>query len=128
VNDDKSSSVKTDEELFSKDVLRRVFNNGFEKGHSAGYREGIEASVNTIHALLVNNEAQKGIINSDSKIKGLGLSTATCNRLRSSRILTVGDLEKRTELSLYRLRGIGDKGVKEIVSMMAKIGHSLADE
>lgn len=61
-------------------------------------------------------------------LDNLDLSTRTYNALKRARIYTVNELTSRTEESLYRIRCLGEKAVKEIKDKVSKLGFCLASD
>jgi len=62
------------------------------------------------------------------KIEDLKLSKRTQNALLEDGIKLVGGLVKKTETSLKEIEGLGDKGIKEIIKALKKLGLSLKSE
>lgn len=62
------------------------------------------------------------------KIEDLKLSKRTQNALLEGGIKITGGLIKKTETSLKEVKGLGDKGIKEIIKSLKKLGLSLKSE
>jgi len=74
--------------------------------------------------------AEKEIDKDSTKIKieDLKLSKRTQNALLEGGIKITGGLIKKTETSLKEIEGLGDKGIKEIIKALKKLGLSLKSE
>lgn len=59
------------------------------------------------------------------KIEELKLSNRTTNALLVAGIKTVGGLNRKKEEDLKEIKGLGDKGIKEIKRVLAKMGLAL---
>lgn len=61
------------------------------------------------------------------KVEDLKLSARTTVALRDSGIKSVGGLTKKTEKAIGEIKGLGDKGIKEIKKALKKLGLSLKE-
>ena len=55
-------------------------------------------------------------------LEELHLPTRTINALRKSGIKTLGDLADRSEDDLLRVRNLGEKSIREILSLLEREG------
>lgn len=62
---------------------------------------------------------------SGTNISSLNLSARTFNALNRANVFTVDELVKRNERELKSMRGLGDKGLKEIKKELGKLGLTL---
>ena len=62
---------------------------------------------------------------SDTRIEDMGISDRVVRALRRNGIRSASDLSMCDRLDLWKLRGIGPKGRKEILAAMARHGVSL---
>ena len=60
-----------------------------------------------------------------TRIEDLKFSTRTLNALLNNNIKTVGGIAKKSEESLLKLEGMGEKGIKEIKKKIKKFGLEL---
>jgi DNA-directed RNA polymerase subunit alpha len=62
------------------------------------------------------------------KVEDLKLSARTINALVNNNIKTAGGLSRKSEKSLLELKGMGEKGVKEIKRVLKKLGLEIKEE
>lgn len=118
----------TPEEAFSKaiEILMSQFNAVIKLGteedevavieKSDGKEENKKSSAEKIDSEEQGEEAGK------VNIETLNFSTRTANVLNESNLKTVEDIAKKTEDDLRKLKGMGDKGIKEIKKAISKFG------
>jgi len=70
---------------------------------------------------------EEGIDPGKTKVEDLKLSGRTITALRDSGIKSAGNLAKKTEDALGDMKGMGDKGIKEIKKALKKLGLSLKE-
>jgi DNA-directed RNA polymerase subunit alpha len=61
----------------------------------------------------------------DRSLDELELSVATSNALAEGGVRTIGELCRRTETEVLKLRNIGRKGLREIKEILSALGLSL---
>src|SRR5690606_10240790 len=61
----------------------------------------------------------------EKKIEDLDLSVRSYNCLKRAGINTVGELSQKTEEEMMRVRNLGRKSLKEVVSKLREIGLDL---
>jgi len=61
----------------------------------------------------------------ETKVENLKLSGRTLNALLNNNLKTVGGILRKSEESLLKLEGVGEKGVKEIKKALKKLGLEL---
>ena len=61
----------------------------------------------------------------DMKIEDLVLSVRSYNCLKRANIHTVGELTQKTEEEMMKVRNLGRKSLKEVVSKLREIGLDL---
>lgn len=90
---------------------------------------------------LSANKEEKGIVVADekkeeeggkpeatkTKVEDLKLSTRTITALHEAGVKTAGGLAKKKESDLEEIKGMGDKGIKEIKKALKKIGLDLKE-
>jgi DNA-directed RNA polymerase subunit alpha len=62
------------------------------------------------------------------KVEDLKISLRTMNALLNNNIKTVGGLSRKSEKSLLELKGMGEKGIKEIRRVLKKLGFEIKEE
>lgn len=84
--------------------------------------ETVSAEVEKTKALQVESEAKEETDEKKKTIAELNLSTRTANALLNNGIKTVAGLLRFSEEKMVDLEGLGEKGAKEILAKLKKLG------
>lgn len=99
-----------------KDAICMIKHHAYRKGYMDGYRHGIADSKNS----LENPQIASNLL--AQPIQFLNLSTRPFNCLDRSGFRTIGDIVPLSKEDIWRIRGLGSKGMQEIAQALWNYG------
>ena len=111
--------IETDGTMAPEDAFSKA-SEILEK-HFSFFKEQFKATEKPIAESLPEEELMK------KKVEDLKLSTRTLKALIQNNVKTLGGILKKSEKSLLKLEGMGEKGIKEIKRKLKKINLELKE-
>jgi DNA-directed RNA polymerase subunit alpha len=117
--------IETDGSIAPAEALRQA--GDILVKHFEIFKQTGKAEEKSVPAGKETKEKEEAADASKTKVKEMRLSSRTITALDEAGIKTAGGLSKKTEEALSEVKGMGEKGIKEIRKALKKLGLTLKD-